>query len=116
MLSEEYIKESLLRLPKDYQEFLLSKNQGAVENDFNYLLFYSREEIYTMNGDIETHEFFPGFIFIGQTDNGTYLGYNLNDLKLYSLPPISDVEDALFISNNFTEFMERFEREEIEIY
>ena len=52
-----------------------------------------------------------------QTEEELVLHINATDQKLYSMPFIGmSEEDAVLVADSFTDFMERFEKEEIEIY
>ncbi len=96
----------------------IRKNGGGIlDNDINYLILWEDDELVQFNEEYEVQKYVPNFFFIGSNGGGAGLAYKCTDQKLYSMPFIGmSEEDAVLVADSFTDFMERFEKEEIEIY
>ena len=104
-------------LPKDYLDFLKTQTSDEMENDYNYINIWYEHELIQFNQEYGVQEFAPELFFIGSNGGGAGLAYDLKDNKLYSCAFIGMSKDeAELIAESFTEFLVKFDHEEIEIY
>lgn len=111
------LEETKKKLPADYRLHIEKNGGGILDNDINYLILWEDSELVQFNKEYEVLEYAPNFFFIGSNGGGAGLAYKMSDNKLYSMPFIGMSEDdAVLVSDNFNDFIERFDKEEIEIY
>ena len=111
------LEETKKKLPDDYLIYIQKNGGSILDNGINYLILWEDSELIQFNEEYEVLEYAPNFFFIASNGGGAGLAYKKTDQKLYSMPFIGmDEDDAVHIADSFTEFIARFDREEIEIY
>lgn len=105
------------KLPKDYYIFLKEAKKHILQNSKNEIFLWKLDELEQFNLEYESEIYVPSYYFIGSNGSGLGLAYKKNNFQLYTIPFIGmDEADALFVAESFTQFIELFEKEEIEIY
>lgn len=104
-------------LPEDYSSFLLRYKEHRLENKKHEVFLWQIEHLEQFNVEYESQLYAPNYYFIGSNGSGIGLAYNKNNYKLFTIPFIGmDEADALFVADNFKEFIELFKKNKIELY
>lgn len=103
--------------PEDYVSFMNNLQNNKINSDSGYIEMFPIDELEEINNKYETNEFVPNFIAIGTNGAGVGIFINKVNKNIYSIPFIGMEEnDAVLLANSFSEFIYKFENDELEIF
>jgi cell wall assembly regulator SMI1 len=103
-------KDSGIRLPDDYRNFLIRLNGGEGFIGKHYLILWKAEELHQFNRDYQVSEYAPGFFMFGSTGGGDGFAFDTRSTpyRVMQIPFIGmSVDDAFFVADSFTRLLER---------
>lgn len=102
--------------PKDYLDYINNTEEYEIYSDSGFVELFPFDDLDEINNDYETQKFVPDFIAIGSNGGGVGVFINKNNNKLYSIPFVGmEEKDSIFLSETFTQFLNAFKADEIEI-
>ncbi|MDQ1161514.1 hypothetical protein QE422_001882 [Chryseobacterium sp. SORGH_AS 447] len=102
---------------KDYISFMENLQDNEINSENGYIELFPLEELEKINEEYETDKFVPNFIAIGTNGGGVGIFINKENNNIYSIPFIGMEEsDAILLANSFSEFLYKFENNELEIF
>ncbi|WPO91747.1 SMI1/KNR4 family protein [Chryseobacterium sp. HR92] len=102
--------------PKDYLSYINTLENSEVYSDNGFIEFFPFNELEQINEEYETAEYVPNFIAICTNGGGVGVFINKIDKKIYSIPFVGmEEKDAVLLADSFSEFIYKFENNEIEI-
>ncbi|MCS3533020.1 SMI1/KNR4 family protein [Chryseobacterium sp. JUb7] len=103
-------------LPKDYISFMKGLEDKELSSNNGYIELFPLNELDEINTEYEIEKLLPNFITIGTNGGGTGIFFNKENKKIYSIPFVGMEEtDAILLANSFSEFIYKFENEDLEI-
>jgi len=103
--------------PEDYKSYLNDLEDNEIFSDAGFIELFPIIELEKINEEYQTESFVPNFIAIGTNGGGVGIFINKNTKQIYSIPLVGmEEDDAILLANSFTEFIDKFENNEIEIY
>lgn len=82
-----------------------------------YIELFPIDQLEEINKEYDTETEVPNFFVIGTNGGGVGIFVNKNNYSIYSIPFIGMQEnDAVLLANSFSEFIYKFENDELEIY
>ena len=103
--------------PNDYLSFINDLEDLEISSDSGYIELFPLNELEEINKEYETDEYAPNFIAIGTNGSGVGIFINKENKQIYSIPFVGMEEsDAVLLANSFSEFIYRFENDDLEIY
>ena len=106
---------SKFEFTEDYVSFV--NNLNEINSEYGYIELFPLNELEEINKEYETDEYVPNFIAIGTNGGGVGIFINKENMKIYSIPFVGMEEsDAVLLANSFSEFIYRFENEDLEIF
>lgn len=104
------------KFSEDYISFM-NKKTYEVNSENGYVELFPIDELEEINKEYETETEVPNFLVIGTNGGGVGIFINKNNCNIYSIPFIGmQEEDAVLLANSFSEFIYKFENDELEIY
>lgn len=103
--------------PEDYISFMSNLKDNEINSDSGYIELFLLDELENINNEYETAKLTPNFIAIGTNGGGVGIFFNKNDNNIYSIPFVGMEEvHAVLLANSFSEFIYKFENNELEIF
>lgn len=108
---------SKFEFPKDYVSFMNSLKDHEINSESGYIELFPLDGLEEINKVYETEELVPNFVAIGTNGGGVGLFFNKTNNNIYSIPLVGIKEnDAVLLAGSFSEFIYKFENDELEIY
>lgn len=102
--------------PNDYLSYMNSIKDNEVYSDNGFIELFSFDDLQEINEEYETEKYIPNYIAIGTNGGGVGIFINKNNEKIYSIPFIGmDENDAILLADSFSEFIYKFENDDMEI-
>ena len=102
--------------PNEYLSYLKELQDNEIFTDSGYIELFPFDELEEINKEYETQKYVPNFITIGTNGSGVGIFINKKNSEIYSIPFVGmDESDAILLENSFSEFIYKFENDELEI-
>lgn len=102
--------------PEDYIFFIKILEDHEINSDSGYIELFPVDELQEINKEYQTEELVPNFVTIG-TNGGVGMFFSKTNNGIYSISLVGmEVNDAVLLANSFSEFIYKFENDELEIY
>lgn len=103
--------------PQDYLSFINSLEDYDISSNLYHIELFPLNELDEINKEYETEAYVPNFIAIGTNGGGTGIFINKENNNIYSIPFVGmEEKDAVLLAQSFSEFLYKFENEDLEIY
>ncbi len=103
--------------PRDYISFMENLKDNEINSENGYIELFPLNELEVINEEYETDKFVPNFTTIGTNGAGVGIFINKMNDSIYSIPFIGmEEKDAVLLANSFSEFLNKFENDELEIF
>jgi len=103
--------------PKDYISCMENLEDNEINSENGYIELFPLNELEEINKEYETEKFVSNFIAIGTNGGGVGIFINKKNNNIYSIPFIGMEEsDAILLASSFSEFLYKFENNELEIF
>jgi hypothetical protein len=104
-------------LPKEYMSFMESLQDNEIISENGYIELFPLNELEKINKEYETDKFVSNFIAIGTNGSGVGIFINKMNNNIYSIPFIGmEEKDAVLLADSFSEFLNKFRGDELEIF
>ncbi|UKB85369.1 SMI1/KNR4 family protein [Chryseobacterium sp. MEBOG06] len=108
---------SKFEFPEDYISFMNNLDDYEINSENGYIELFPIDELEDINNEYETNELAPNFVAIGTNGGGVGIFINKSNNSIYSIPFIGmEEKDAVLLANSFSEFLYKFENDDLEIY
>ncbi len=108
---------NFFEFPEDYIAFMNELKDNELNSESDYIELFPLNELEKINEEHETPVYAPNYITIGTNGGGVGIFINKENMKIYSIPFVGMEEsDAVLLANSFSEFIYRFENEDLEIF
>jgi len=105
------------KFPEDYVTFINDLEDLEISSDSGYMELFPLNELEEINKEYETDKYAPNFIAIGTNGSGVGIFINKENKQIYSIPFVGlEENDAVLLANSFSEFIYKFENDDLEIY
>jgi len=104
---EKFLPRLPSGLPKSYIDFLKRHNGGSGDLPAQpcYFVLWELESLIEYNTDYEIQNYLPNYFGIGGNGGGEFFAFDLETLKIFTIPfiPMNE-EDAILVAESFEEF------------
>lgn len=102
--------------PDDYLSYVNKLQDNEIFTENGYIELFPFEKLEEINKEYETDTYVPDFTTIGTNGGGVGIYINKKNSQIYSIPFVGmDESDAILLGNSFSEFIYKFENNELEI-
>jgi hypothetical protein len=103
--------------PEDYISFMNNLDDNEINTENGYIELFPLNELDEINKEYEIDKLAPNYIAIGTNGGGVGIFINKENKQIFSIPFIGIEEtDAILLANSFSEFIYKFENEDLEIF
>ncbi len=103
--------------PEDYISFMKNLEDNEINSESGYIELFPLKKSEEIIKEYETEELLANFVAIGTNGGGVGIFFNKTNNNIYSIPFVGMEEnDAVLLANSFSEFLYKFENNELEIY
>ena len=107
---------TVFEYPADYLDYLNSLEDYEIYSDLGFIELFPLNDLDKINEEYQVHVCVPDFIAIGTNGGGVGIFINKNTKQFYSIPFVGMNEiDAVLLADSFTEFIYKFENDDLEI-
>lgn len=104
------------KYPDDYLSYVNNLQDNEIFTDSGYIELFPFEELEEINKEYEIEIYAPNFITIGTNGGGVGIFINKENNQIFSIPFVGiDENDAVLLANSFSEFIYKFENNDLEI-
>ena len=104
---EKFLPQFPSGLPESYLDFLKKHNGASGDLPVQpwYFILWELEILIEYNADYEIQTYLPDYFAIGGQGGGEFFAFNLETLKIFTIPfvPMNE-EDAILVAESFEEF------------
>ncbi|SFN92463.1 hypothetical protein SAMN05421594_4737 [Chryseobacterium oleae] len=102
--------------PNDYLSYINNLKDNEINSENGYIELFPLNELEAINKEYETQKLVPNFIAIGTNGSGVGIFINKENSNIYSIPFVGMEEsDAVLLAESFSEFIYKFENDDMEI-